>query len=164
MIVSDTIPIINFGKQGVLYILKECFGKVITPRAVYEGINKKTNSPEALALEKAINEKWIEVEDVKVNFLLKSDSIEQGEKEAISLAIKKNTSLLIDDDSAKAYASVLGVETHGSFYVLYLACSKKIIDKKKAKIIFEGMIREGFYLFTELYLKFFELLEEIDDL
>ena len=161
MIVSNTTPVLNFGRQGVLDILKKCFGKVIIPRAVYEEINKKSDGPEILALEKAIKEKWVEVEDVKINSLLKSDSIEQGEKEAISLAVKKKAILLIDDDFAKAYASVLGVEAHGSFYVLYLACSKKIIDKETAKRIFDGMIREGFYLSTELYLKFLDLLEKI---
>lgn len=161
MIISNTAPLLNFGKQGFLDILKKCFGNVIIPRAVYEEINKKSDGPEILALEKAISEKWIEVEDIQINLLLKSEGLGQGEKEAISLAVKRNAILLIDDESAKTYASILGVEAHGSLYVIYLAYSKKIIGKEKAKIIFEGMIREGFYVSTDLYLKFLEFLDKI---
>lgn len=63
--------------------------------------------------------------------------------------------------SAKDYAFILGVEAHGSLYALYLACAKKIVDKDKAKEIFEGMIRNGFYVSTDLYSRFLKLLEEM---
>ena len=161
MIVSNATPIINFGKAGVLDILKECFINILIPRAVYNEIMEKKENSECVALRKAIDEGWINIEDNEINPLLKTNNLGKGEKEAISLAINKKALLLIDDDSAKSYASVLGVEAHGSFYVLYLACVKKIIDKNKAKEIFEGVIREGFYISTDVYSTFLKLLEEI---
>src|SRR3989344_5487181 len=121
MIVSNATPIINFGKAGVLDILKECFINILIPRAVYNEIMEKKENSECVALRKAIDEGWINIEDNEINPLLKTNNLGKGEKEAISLAINKKALLLIDDDSAKSYASVLGVEAHGSFYVLYLA-------------------------------------------
>ena len=47
--------------------------------------------------------------------------------------------LIIDDDSAKAYASIFGVESHGVLYVIYLAYKKKIIDHDGAMNVMEGM-------------------------
>lgn len=161
MIVSNSTPLINFGKQGRLDILKDCFKKIIIPKKVYEEITIKKDSIEAIDLKKAIEQKWVLVEESEVNNLLGTGNLEQGEKEAISLATKHKSILLIDDDSAKAYASLLGVGTHGSFYVLYLACVKKIIDKKEAKKIFERMISGGFYISTELYSRFLELLDPL---
>lgn len=162
MIVSNTTPIINFGKQGEMGILRKCFTRIIIPRGVYYEIIEKKDSPEAVALDKAVEESWIVIEDIEVDSLLKTQNIGKGEKEAISLAKKKGMPLLVDDDFAKSYASVLEVEAHGSFYVLYFAYIKKIIDKNKARDIFEKMIRNGFYVSTELYSKFFELLEKED--
>ncbi|MBI2449401.1 DUF3368 domain-containing protein [Candidatus Pacearchaeota archaeon] len=158
MIVSNSTPIINFGRQGKLDILRRCFDKIFIPKSVYDEIMQKKESPEAIILDKSINEKWTIVEDIAINPLLNTMSLGKGEKEAISLALQKKCELLIDDDYAKAYAKILNVESHGSFYVLYLACLKKIIDKEEAKNIFGGMIREGFYVSIELYSRFLELL------
>ena len=158
MIVSNSTPIINFGRQGKLDILRKCFDEIVIPKSVYDEIMQKKESPEAIILDKSINEKWIIVEDIAINPLLNTMSLGKGEKEAISLASQKKCELLIDDDYAKSYAKVLNVESHGSFYVLYLACLKKIIDKEEAKNIFESMIHEGFYVSLDLYSRFLELL------
>ncbi len=161
MIASNSTPIINFGRQGKLDILRKCFDEIIIPKSVYDEIMQKKESPEAIILDKSISEKWIIVEDVAINPLLNTMSLGKGEKEAISLALQRKCGLLIDDDYAKAYAKILNVESHGSFYVLYLACLKKIINKEEAKNVFESMIREGFYVSTDLYSRFLELLGKI---
>lgn len=158
MIVSNASPLINFGKQSKSDILKKCFGKIIIPRRVYDEIAIKEDAIETIVLKKAIEEKWIFVEDIKINKFLKTQNIGEGEKEAISLAAAKKSILLIDDDIVKEYASLLGVEAHGSFYVLYLACELKVINKDEAKEILDRMVKEGFYVSTELYSRFFDLL------
>ena len=56
--------------------------------------------------------------------MLKTKTLGKGEKEAISLAAENGAVLLIDDDSAKSYANLLKVETHGSAYVLFLPAKK----------------------------------------
>jgi len=159
MIVSNASPIINFGKQGRLDILKKCFREIIIPKEVYREVISKRESPEAIALEKAIEEKWIKIKETDVVDFLNTKKIGKGEEEAISLAYRENRDLLIDDDSAKAYALILNVNAHGSLYVLLVASKKKIISKDEAGEIFERMIKNNFYVSTELYLEFFRLVE-----
>ena len=149
------------GKQGILSLLKKCFGKVLIPKSVYGEVSVKKGSPEAAALNKALEEGWVSVENVAINRILFTEKMGQGEKEAISLADKHKTVLLIDDDSARSYASVLGVEAHGALYVVFLACSRKFITKEEAMDIFDGMIANGFYISTELYSKFAALLKSL---
>lgn len=146
-------------KQEMLDILRKCFKKVIIPKSVYEEISQKKGGPEFIALEKAIKDKWIFVEKVSVISALDTKNLGQGEKEAISLAVKHKSMLIIDDDAAKMYARIFGVEAHGSLYVIYLALKRKFIDSKDAMNALEGMIRNGFYISNDVYRRFFELLK-----
>lgn len=159
MIVSDSSPIINFGKQGVLDILKKCFGKVIIPRAVYDEIIIKKESVEVKSLEKYVSEGWITIEETAINPILNTQNLGNGEKEAISLASNQNSVLLIDDNIAKSYASLLGVECHGTIWAIYISILKGFMDKEKARKLLEAMIREGFYVSTEIYVGFINRLE-----
>jgi len=111
-------------------------------------------------LEKAIREKWISVEKATVNPFLHTKKLGQGEKEAISLAAKRKTILLIDDDNAKSYASILRVESHGTIYSLYTAYLRKFISKEETIRLFKSMITNGFYISTEVYSRFLDLLED----
>jgi len=162
MIASNSSPIIILAKQGLLDLLEKCFKKVIIPQSVYDEVMNKNGTPEAIALGKAIEEKWISVQKVEIIANLETKNIGQGEKESISLAHKHNCILIIDDDASKKYASIFGVEAHGTFYVIYLACTKKLISKTKAKNILEGMIADGFYVSSEFYSKFISLLEKLE--
>ncbi|MBI2143331.1 DUF3368 domain-containing protein [Candidatus Woesearchaeota archaeon] len=161
MVVSNSSPLIVLGKQGILNLLKRCFGKVHIPKSVYDEVSVKKDSPEAAALNKAIGEGWVVVENAVINRMLVTEKMGQGEKEAISLADKRKTVLLIDDDSAKSYASVLGVEAHGTIFVIFLACSRKFITKEEATNILDGMAAGGFYISTELYSRFTALLKTL---
>ena len=69
--------------------------------------------------------------------------------------------LLIDDDNGKKYASILDIESHRTIFVVFLSVLKKFINKEKAKKLFEDMVKEGFYVSTELYAEFLNLLERI---
>lgn len=158
MIVSNSSPIIILGKQGRLDLLRKCFREVIIPKRVYEEVAVKKGEPEVIALEEAAREKWLVVEKIRANKILDTGNIGEGEKEAISLAEKHKAILLIDDDSAKAYASILGVEAHGTLYAIYLSCMRKLITKDESIEILKRMIKDGFYISTDVYAKFIELL------
>lgn len=145
-------------KQGMLEIMRKCFERVIIPTSVYDEVARKEESPELIALDKAIKDKWVEVEKVAVAPALETKKLGRGEKEAISLAAKHKCMLIIDDDSAKAYASIFSVDAHGTFYVIYLAYRKKIIDHDDAMSAMEGMAAGGFYISNDVYTRFFGLL------
>ena len=162
MIVSNSSPIIILAKQGLLDLLKKCFKTVIIPESVYEEITHKSGTLEAIALNQAIKEKWISVQKASVMDKFETKKIGQGEKEAISLAHKYKSLLVVDDDSAKKYASIFGVKAHGTFYVIYLACTRKLLDKSSAKDVLESMIADGFYISSEFYSRFIRLLDELE--
>ena len=159
MIVSDSSPIIMLGKQGRLELLKKCFNTVLIPKSVYEEVTKKPQTPESISLEKAIREKWIHVENAAISKVLETKNIGQAEKEAISLAEERKAKALIDDEVAKKFASLLKVEAHGTLYAVYLSYLKGIISKEDAKNILKTMIKDGFYISTEVYARFLELVE-----
>lgn len=161
MIVSDSSPIISLGKQGALDLLRKCFVKVFIPKEVLGEVMEKEESAEARSLEKAIDDGWIIVREIKIDKAIDTKNLGKGEKEAISLAAELGHTLLIDDDNAKRYASILGVEGHGILFVIYLSVLKKFIDKSKAKKMLEDMIRDGFYVSTDLYSEFLNLLDRI---
>ena len=154
MIVTNTSPIIALGRLGVLGLLAKCFKQVIIPEGVYQETTIRKGSPEAIALDKAVKEKWVVVESVTVNPFLLTDKLGSGEKEAISLAAKRKAMLLLDDDTAKAYASVLGVQAHGTLYVIYLSVLKNFVSQAAAIEILDAMIANGFYISTDVYSKF----------
>ncbi len=161
MIVADSSPIIILAKQGMLEILKKCFEKVIIPESVYNEIRVKEGSTELLAIEKAIKSEWIAVQKASIIPELDTKNIGKGEKEAISLAFQHKSILLIDDDTARKYASIFGVEAHGTLYVIYAACLKKLIDKSTARNAVENIIADDFYISSEIYSRFLSLLETI---
>jgi len=77
------------------------------------------------------------------------------------LAFKHKCMLIIDDDSAKAYASIFNIESHGTLFVIYLARIKGFINSKDAIGILEDMIANGFYVSPEIYARFFDLLNSL---
>jgi len=160
MTVSNSSPIIILGKQGRLNLLRTCFKKVIIPKRVYDEVTAKKGQPEVLALENAVREKWISVENVAINKSLDTEKIGLGEKEAISLALKRHALLLLDDDLAKAYAAISGVEAHGTLYVVYVSFMKKFITESEGMEMLKKMIADGFYISTDVYARFVELLKE----
>lgn len=162
MIVANSSPIIILAKQGMFELFKKCFKKLIIPTGVHYEVMQKKDSPEAAALKNAIRQKWANVQKAAVMKELQTKNIGYGEKEAISLAHKLKTMLIIDDDAAKKYASIFGVEAHGTFYVVFLACAKKLIDKSDAIHALEAMRIDGFYASAELYSAFFELLNKLE--
>ena len=161
MIVVNSSPVILLAKQGMLELLKKCFNKAVIPKSVYSEVMQKNGSPEAIALRNAIEKGWILVEKTATMPALDTKSIGQAEKEAISLAYKHKSLLLIDDDSAKKYASIFNVEAHGTLYAIFLSYAKGFIKKNDAVNAFQEMIADGFYVSSELYSKFFELLNSM---
>ena len=159
MIVSNSSPIIILGKQGRLNLLKKCFNKVIISEAVYNEIMQKKETPETASLMKGIDDKWIVVEKTAIHPILDTKNLGLGEKEAISLAAKHNALLLVDDDSAKSYASILEVKAHGILYLILFSRKKNYIGKIEAREIIENMISDGFYISTELYSRLIDLLD-----
>ena len=76
LIVSDTTPIITLMKMGHLDILKQLYGKVLIPEAVYQELTENPSyEREALIIRNAEFLWEVPVENVKSVSLLRSQRI-----------------------------------------------------------------------------------------
>ena len=136
--VSNSSPLIALAKIGKLYILKELFGEVIIPKAVWdEVVVKGKGKPGAEEVEKA---EWIKVRDVrdKLSVEVLKGEIEIGEAEAIILAKELNADLLIMDESIpRVIAESIGLRVIGSLAILYIAKKRGLIRDDFDEIVKE---------------------------
>ncbi|MEL7353980.1 MAG: DUF3368 domain-containing protein [Cyanobacteria bacterium J06649_5] len=129
IVVSDTSAINNLTAIGQLILLKQLYGTVIIPEAVYQELNKPTVSAGG---KEAKDYDWIKVQSVGdrtiVENLLKS--LDSGESEAIALAIELNADLLLlDEQSARRLATQKGINRTGILGVLMEAKAQGILSE-----------------------------------
>lgn len=160
MIISNSTPILHLGKVGHLNLLQKCFEKISIPEEVFLEISALPESIEAILLQQALAEKWIEMEKVPLAPELELFSgLDIGELKAISLALKKRKPLLIDDKAGKQVAILFHVEAHGTLFVILEAYRRKFISQDEAIGIVNSMMRNEFYLASEVYALFLELIK-----
>jgi predicted nucleic acid-binding protein len=146
VIVSDAGPLIVLLQTNQLSILKELFGKVNVPNAVYAEITVKEKATFSEA-------EWLKPVKVKKDndYKLLENLVDAGEAEAIILAKQLKLPLLVDDAKARKYAFLLNVEVIGTLGLLKLAKNRNIVPSVKAVI--KEMLAEGYYIDSRLIAK-----------
>lgn len=161
MIISNTSPLIHLAKVGRLSLLPLCFQKVLIPEEVYEEIKCQPYSIEVIGIDRALQDGWLQRERVIVRKELASfPGIDKGELKAIALALEKKRPLIIDDKVGRIVATVLGVEAHGTLYVLLQARKNKLLTSEEVIGLLNMMIKNDFYLANDVYVEFGELLRK----
>lgn len=155
MIVSDAGPLIVLFKTSKLSILKELYGTVNVPIAVYTEITVKEK-------EKAFFSKTEWLKPVKVkkdnDYKLLEELVDRGEAEAIILAKQLKSPLLVDDAKARKFAMLLDVEVIGTLGLLKLAKNRGVIHS--VRTVIRDMLAEGYYVDGRLIAK---LLEDVGE-
>ena len=151
-VVSNSTPLIHLAKIGRLELLREFFGEVLIPEAVYrECVLEGSDSEDAQAIK---NAEWIKVEKITDERLRRSLMIEldEGESEAIVLALEKNAELvLMDDYDGREVARALGLRVAGTIGILLKAkFTGKIVSLRDE---LEKLKAMGFWLSDGLYEK-----------
>ena len=157
MIASDASPLICLAKAGKLSLLRDLFGKVVIEEEVKrETIDrgKGEGAPDALVIEDAIKEGWMEVETIEDEKRFRG--IHKGEGNTILLAKKNKCLVLIDEEDGREVARVMGLKVRGSLYVLKKAVEKGLMSKDDAIKTLDEMIKDGFRISTRIYAKFLE--------
>jgi len=117
IIVSNAGPLIALAKIERFGLLRELFGKLYIPQAVYdEVVVIGTGRAGANETEQAVSD-WIEVQEVKDLVMVKSllTKLGKGESEAIALALEAKADLvLLDDYKARATAEFMGLNMTGT--------------------------------------------------
>jgi predicted nucleic acid-binding protein len=122
--VSNTSPISNLAIIGQLDLLREQFGKVWIPQAVFAESDSIAHVRARQLILQAIENGWLlvhEAADIHVVNLLLSD-LHRGEAEAIALALEmKADLLLIDERDGRRVARESGLTVRGILGVLLRA-------------------------------------------
>jgi hypothetical protein len=151
IVVSNTSPIINLASVGKLDLLQRLYGRIAIPKAVYHEIAVK-GAGQAGATELP-SLQWIESHQVVELLLVASLRMEldEGESEAIALAIQlKADLLLLDERRGRAVASRFGLNLIGLLGVLLEAKHKGFIASIKP-VLDDLIARAGFWVSKKLY-------------
>jgi predicted nucleic acid-binding protein len=152
IIVADTTPIHYLSLIGEVEILKELFGRVIIPQAVFDELHRD-RTPQLVKDWVDSQPAWLEVKlpSLELDDLVKS--LGKGEREAIALAIElKADALLLDDKRAKSEARRRNVPVITTLNILEAAAERGWLDLPDTIVRLRQM---NFYLPAE------DVIEEI---
>ena len=144
-VVVNTTPLIALSHVGLLHLLKQLYGEIIIPEAVYQELAIKKGS----VCEKEVNNSlsWIRVKKIE-NQMAKQmykTQLHDGEVEVMILAKDIIADIvIIDDAKAKKHAKYLGLPVTGTLGILIKAKQKGYIDKLKP--ILYQMVQNGIYI------------------
>jgi len=163
-VVSNSSPLIWLAKIGRLTLLKSLFGEIVIPMRVYEESALRKRSADAVLIAKAVEDGWIEVSEERMeeaDVIVGASGIYLGEAEAILLAQKLDTELIIDEREASATAQIFGVRPIGTIAVLLLALARDRITLREFRECLDSLITSGFWLTVDVYNKALEEAESI---
>lgn len=152
--VSNSSPLIWLARIGRLALLKTLFGEVIIPMRVYEESALRKQSADAILIGKAVEEGWIKVSEERMeeaDALTEVSGIHLGEAEAVLLAHKLGTEVIIDEREASGTAQMFGVRSIGTIAVLLLALARDQITFSEFRECLDSLLASGFWLTVEVY-------------
>jgi len=149
IVVSDTSPITNLAAVGQLDLLRQIYGRVIIPEAVFQELTAVGgHHPGAVAQQLD----WIETRSVSNRLLVNVLRVDfdDGEAEAIALAQEMAADLLlIDEHLGRAVATRLGIRIIGLLGVLIEAKHRAMIQEIKPLV--DTLMSLGFHVKQDLY-------------
>ncbi len=160
IVVSNTSPIVNLARIKQVDLLKQLYGKIIIPQAVYDEIVVAGSGQPGV--EQVQARQWIETRQLTTRTLASSLTIEldPGEAEAIALALELKASLLlVDEKRGRKVAERFGLRRLGLCGLLIEAKSKSLIVAVKP--VLDDLITEaGFRVSPVLYRRVLETARE----
>ncbi len=152
-VVSDTSPILGLAAIERLDLLRAQFGEILIPPAVMAELKTETEFRGAKSIRQALKRGWLYVLAVQNVHLVHALGLEldQGESEAIALALEVNAPLvLLDEYDGRSKARALGLTTIGALGILLRA--KRDGNIQSLKEAMQALRQEaGFFITEELY-------------
>ena len=147
VVISDAGPLIALAKVSCLCLLRQLFGRVAIPEAVWKECIQREGD-DTQRIEAAVAQGWLVRTAVQVSSRFPR-SLGQGEVEALQLAVDDESSLLIMDDRlARREAMRLGLDFIGTARVLHLAEQRSLIDD--AETVLTRMAEHGYRISPRL--------------
>ncbi|MBI4439710.1 DUF3368 domain-containing protein [Candidatus Woesearchaeota archaeon] len=150
--VLDASALIYLGKVRLLGHISKIKGKKLIPAAVYGEVvlrGFERREPEAGYIDGLIKKNILIV--AKPKKLVQIPSLSRADNEVLSLAGEMGATAIIDEIYARDIAESMGIEKHGSIWLVIALLKQKAISRNEAKKCIDGMIAHGFYLSIEMY-------------
>ena len=144
IVVSDTTPLISLLKIKRVDLLKELFGEVLIPQAVFDELTSdKRFQVEADQI--CQNEFLFPVNvPESVNILKRATGLDQGESEAIVLTDElKADILLMDEARGRNVSAQMGLSIMGTIGILMAAYEEKELTADEVRECIDGLQRAG---------------------
>jgi len=171
-LVFDSTPLIYLTKASLGGFLKNIAQEKFTTQSVFEEVvseGKKKGVPEASILESLFNEKIIKLHNITdkkyLNYVkemaAKSEMqpLHEAECEVLCLTKEINGITIADDQAARFIAKLLGIELHGTGYILGKIFKTGKINQEKLIEKVKEMRASGWYVSAEEYLKIIDYLK-----
>ena len=157
-IVSNSGPILSFARARRFDLLRDVFGTLTVPDAVYEDI--VIRGAGKLGAEEVQHAAWITRERVRDRTFVDElpQKLHLGEREALALAKERDAVLLIDEREARRTAQHYGIAHVGSLRVLEEAKERGLIPAVKP--ILDELIAAGTFISEQLYRTFLHSMGE----
>ncbi|MEZ4828252.1 MAG: DUF3368 domain-containing protein [Bacteroidia bacterium] len=159
IVVSDTTALSNLLQAGDLLLLERIYTRILIPQKVYAELMELALF--GISVQEITTASWIEVEVVKSDELFQnlSEDLDEGEAEAIVLALRmKADYLLIDEKTGREIARKYNLKIIGTIGIYIKAKELGLIHNLKDKM---DKLREiGFWISDRLY---FETLKEVGE-
>ncbi|MFZ1386340.1 MAG: DUF3368 domain-containing protein [Thiolinea sp.] len=149
VIVSDTTNLIVLEGLEALDLVCKVFESVLIPQAVFNELAAGSpNIAQKLQASPCIELIQLNASEQLNNLLL---ILDQGEAEAITLALEKQLPILIDERKGRLIAQQKGLVVTGFLGLLLLAIQRNALTKPEAQQLLDQAINNGFHVSTKLY-------------
>ena len=145
-VIVNSTPVIGLANIGKLDILRQMYGAITIPQAVFDEIKSPSVQRQVNA-----NRDWIRVEQINDTSQkqMYRAKLHAGEVEVMILAQEKKADLVIlDDNAAKKTAKFLGLRVIGTLGILVLAKKRGYI--KVVLPVLDALKRDGFFVSDDL--------------
>jgi len=156
-VITNTTPIISLLKINKLNLLKDLYGKILIPKAVYEEIEKGNRKEYYQNISKL---GWIEIQSIaNKDSVLYFFDLDAGEAEVLILAHELNADLVIIDELAgRRYAKKLNLCLTGTIGILLKAKERNLILSVKDLLV--ELMEKGTWFHPTLVAKILTLANE----
>jgi predicted nucleic acid-binding protein len=157
IVISNTTPLNYLILIEHVDILHDLYGCVIVPEAVVKEL-QDAETPQEVRDWIASRPSWLEVRKPATPPDESLDSLDQGEREAITLAKELHaTALIIDEQDGREEAKRQGLRVIGTLRVLYDAAEQGFCNLQEA---FDRLQKTSFHASPKLYQLFLALEEQ----
>ena len=162
-VVSDSSTLIHLSAIGRLMLLQRFYGQVLMPPAVWrEVVEEGRGRPGAREVEEAVRAGWLKIVSPSHEVLLHllQRTLDDGEAEAIALAIEQHAEIvLLDESEAREIASLYGLRKTGVVGLLIRATLEGHLPSLRQELD-KLRMEAGFWMSENLYRQALEAVGE----